>query len=43
MIAKDIGLLETHGINTDDGRNVKGTIAYLSFDNLGANMEASNY
>lgn len=38
IVARDIGFLETHGINTEYGRNIKGTIAYLSFDNLGANL-----
>lgn len=38
LISKDIGFLETHGIDTNDGKNVKGSIAYMSFDNLGANF-----
>lgn len=37
LVVKDINFLETIGITTMDGKNVKGSIAVLSFDNLGIN------
>lgn len=37
LIAKDIGFLEENGIDIDTNINVKGTLAYMSFDNLGGN------
>lgn len=36
-VARDIIELETNGIFIDEKINIKGTIAYLSADNLGAN------
>lgn len=36
-IVREIIQLETIGINIDSNTNIKGTIAYLGFDNLGAN------
>lgn len=39
MIAHEIKILEKIGINIDNGNtNIKGTLALLSFDNLGANV-----
>lgn len=37
LIAEDIKYLEETGIDVDKNTNVKGTLAYMSFDNLGAN------
>lgn len=38
LVVKDINFLETRGIDVADGMNVKGSIAYFSFDNLGINL-----
>lgn len=37
LVVKDIGFLETNGINVEGGKTIKGSIALMSFDNLGAN------
>lgn len=37
LVVKDIGFLETHGIYLENGETIKGSIALMSFDNLGAN------
>lgn len=37
-IRNDIHQLETVGITIDDNLNIKGTISFLGFDNLGANV-----
>lgn len=37
LIVKDIRYLENVGINIDNNINIKGTLTYISFDNLGAN------
>lgn len=38
MIANEIRTLENDGINIDNNINLRGTLTYLSFDNLGANV-----
>lgn len=38
LVVKDISLLQSVGINTACGQNVKGSLALLSFDNLGINL-----
>lgn len=38
LVVRDIAHLETIGIDTEGGENLKGTIAYISFDNLGINL-----
>lgn len=38
MISNEIKILENVGINIGNNINIKGTLAYLSFDNLGANV-----
>lgn len=38
LVVKEIEFLETNGIDTEDGKNFKGTIVYFSFDNLGINL-----
>lgn len=38
LIVDEIKYLETEGIFTADGRNVKGTLVHAIFDNLGANV-----
>lgn len=37
LIVKDISYLENVGVDIGNNINVKGTLAYLSFDNLGGN------
>lgn len=37
-IVSDIRHLETVGITLENGTNIKGTISFLSFDNLGGNV-----
>lgn len=38
MVVRDIGYLEKFGIEIGDGLVIKGTVSYLCFDNLGANL-----
>lgn len=37
LVARDITILETVGVDIDD-INIKGTLVYLTFDNLGGNI-----
>lgn len=36
LVVDDVKILETEGINLECGTNVKGSISYCTFDNLGA-------